>query len=131
MNISQQTVILSAELTSNREERNRQLTENLKNCLIDCNFKFSQAERYYKSEPETSFVVLVNNDSEIELLKDFAFKNFKQESVLYVDSNQQAYVMFPSEEKRLGKFIQVSEHEAKKQDNYTVLHGKYYLAKGA
>lgn len=127
MNISKQAVILSAEQASNRVEKNRQLTENLRNCLIDCNFNFKEAQGVYKNDFEDSFVVIVKNQADIDTLKDFAFKNFNQESILHVDSNQEAYLVYPDKEERLGILEQVSKEVAESRDSYTVLHGKYYV----
>jgi hypothetical protein len=49
----------------------------------------------YKGQEEDSLVVLVNNETDIQTVKDFAFKSFNQESVLYQDANQEAYLIVP------------------------------------
>ena len=82
MNITQQVIILSANQNDNNHERNRQLHQNLKACLDDCGFTSRDAIGVYKGQEEDSLVVLVNNQTDIETVQDFAFKSFNQESVL-------------------------------------------------
>lgn len=127
MNTFSQVVILSAELDSNRFEKNRQLTENLNACLSDCNFKYSKGIGVYKGQEESSFIVLPKNDDEINTLKDLAFKSFNQESILYQDANGKAYLIYNNgNEKSLGKLRQVSPKLTEKLENYTILNGKVY-----
>lgn len=130
MNISQRVVILSAETLNATVEGNRQRTETLRGCLQDCNMNFSQAVGVYKGKEETSFVVVVRDEEEIEALKGFAFLNFNQESILLQDANQEAYLVFnDGETQRLGRLEQVSKEVATKEDAYTILNGQYYITR--
>ena len=127
MNITQQIIILSANQNDGRHERNRQLHENLKACLDDCHFKYKEATGLYKGQEETSLVVLVNNETEIQTVKDFAFKGFNQESVLYQDANQEAYLIYnDGKTEQLGRLEQVNPKLTETLDNYTVMDGKVY-----
>ena len=127
MNISQQVVILSAELDGLSPVENSHRTRILRHCIEDCRLSFSEAQGVYKGGSETSFVVLVDSDDEIQALKDLAFKNFGQESVLYQDANQETYLIFADNStERLGRLQQTSKEVATSLDNYTILNGSYY-----
>lgn len=127
MNISKQVIILSADQNDNRHERNRQLHENLKACLDDCNFNYQEALGVYKGKEESSLVVITNNETDIQTLKDFAFKSFNQESVLYQDSNQEAYLLYhDGTTEQLGRLQEISIDDSLKLDAYTVMNGRYY-----
>ena len=130
MNITQQVIILSANQNDNRHERNRQLHENLKACLSDCGLRFKEATGAYKGQTEDSVVVLVNNETDIQTVKDFAFKSFNQESVLYQDSNQEAYLLYQNgTTEQLGRLEQVNPKEVETLENYTVMDGRVYAVK--
>ena len=131
MNInSNQIIILSAELKENRYEKNRQFTENLANCLDDCNFNYKRGEGRYKNNDESIFIVKVSKELEIETLKDFAFKSFNQESILHIDSNNESYLYYGNgNTEQLGRLEQVSKSEALHYDNYTILNNKYYVSR--
>lgn len=129
MNISQQVIILSAEQDGLCPVENQHRTRILKHCLEDCNLSFGESVGVYKGREEASFVVIINNDAEKQALQDFAFKNFNQESVLYQDANQEAYLIFnDGTEQRLGRLEEVSRETALKHDAFTHFNDKYYLA---
>lgn len=123
----QRVVILSAELSENSDKRNLMSTENLELCLQECNFKYKNAIGVYKGHKKNSFVVLVDNNEDIETLKDFAFKNFGQESILETDIKGNAYLTYQDNtSKLLGRLEQTSKDVATNMDNYTIMNGKYY-----
>jgi hypothetical protein len=127
MNISQQVIILSADQNDNNHERNRQLHENLKACLDDCNLRFKEATGAYKGKTEDSVVVIVNNETDIETVKNFAFKSFNQESVLHQDANQEAYLVYADgTTEQVGRLEQVNPKRVETLENYVVLDGKVY-----
>ncbi len=127
MNTYQNVVILSAELSTNTNESNRQRTLNLEACLQDCGFSFNKAQGVYKGSIEDSFVVLPKNQEEIESLKDFAFKNFKQESVLLQDANGRAILVYnDGRNEEIGRLRQVNPKLVDMLDSYTVLNGTVY-----
>lgn len=127
MNITQQVIILSANQNDNNHERNRQLHQNLKACLDDCGFTSKDAIGVYKGQEEDSLVVLVNNQTDIETVKDFAFKSFNQESILYQDANQEAYLLYQDgTTEQLGRLEQVNPKLVETLDSYTVMDGRVY-----
>ena len=132
MNITQQVIILSAERSENSNEKNRQLTENLANCLDDLNISAQRAQGVTNGISETSFVAIVKNETEIEALKQLAFKptlcgGFGQDSVLHQDSNQEAYLLDKSGSSlRLGQLVQVNPKEIEVLENYTVLNDRVF-----
>jgi hypothetical protein len=127
MNIQQQVLILSAELTKNSHETNCEVSMNLFNNLKDLGIKFKPAEGYYKGSREISFVTLPKNDTEIQVLKDFAFKNFDQESVLLQDANGVTELIYnDGKTERLGRLRQVNPKFLEGLDSYTVMGGNIY-----
>ncbi len=127
MNIFQQVLILSAELNTRTKEENDRVTSNLETSLNECNISFNKAIGYYKGSEETSFVCLPKNEQEVEVLKDFAFKSFKQESVLFQDSNGQSYLIFENdEEETIGKLRQVNSKLIEQLESYTIMNGAIY-----
>ena len=90
----QNVIILSAELESNTYESNRQRTLNLKGCLEDLNISHGVATGQHEGFESVSFVCLPNNLEEVRALKDFAFKNFNQESILEQDVNGLCHLVF-------------------------------------
>lgn len=128
MNITKQVIILSAELSGLSKEANEKRTNTLRNILEDCNLTFNDSIGVYKGKEEKSFVVLPNNDEEIQGIKEFAFLNFDQESYLYQDSNQEAYLVFNNgTHQQLGRLSEVPQAIAQAEENYTILNGKYYI----
>ena len=128
MNISKQVVILSAENSTNTFEGNRQRTTTLEGMLEDIGLPFERATGVYKGQREASFVVIVRDETDIDILKGFAFNNFNQEAVLLQDSNQEAHLIFRNgSSERLGRLEQVSEEIAMSQDSFTLLNDSYYI----
>lgn len=128
MNISRQVVILSAETKTESTESNNRRTNNLEACLGDLNLAARRATGVYNGTQETSFVVLINDQTDIDTLKDFAFKSFGQESILHVDSNQEAVLIFnDGKTEGLGRLEQVSKEIATGRDNYTIMGDSYYV----
>ena len=131
MNITKQVIILSAELSNLSNAENLRRTETLRHCLEDLDFSFSDAVGSYKGEIEESFVVIVNDQTEIDTLKDFAFKNFNQETVLYQDGNGYAHLIESNatqHPKLIGRLSRVSKDDAFKAVRYTMFNEKYYTA---
>lgn len=127
MNISKQVVILSATKNGDSVENTNFRTKTLRGVLGDLRLPFSEATGVYKGQTETSFVVVVTDNFDIDTLKGLAFKNFDQESILVQDSNQEAYLIFNNgTTQNLGRLEQVSEEQAKELDNYTILNGNFY-----
>jgi hypothetical protein len=132
MNTFQQVVILSAELSTLNKDDNMVRTSRLGNMIQDLGIPFKLAIGSYKGQLENSFVIIVKDNDEIETLKDFAFKNFNQESILHKDANGLASLVFENNQtERLGKLAQVNENSLDKDGSYTFMNGKYYGIIGA
>lgn len=126
MNITQQVVILSAELQTLSYEQNSRRTDLLDQMIGDTKMSYKKALGVYNTSEEACFVVIVNNQDEIDTLKAFA-DNFGQESILHQDANQQAQLIFNSGKTMdLGRLEQVNPKEIENLENYTVLDGKVY-----
>jgi hypothetical protein len=108
----QNVIILSAELSTNTFEGNRQRTLNLKGCLEDLNISHGIATGQYENFKSVSFVCLPQNLEEVQVLKDFAFKNFKQGSILEQDVNGLCHLVFEdTTSKMIGKLKPVKSTE--------------------
>ena len=127
MNTVQQVVILSAELSSLSLTENDRRTTLLNDMIAELKLPFKPAKGVYKGSAENSFVVVVNDQADIDTLTNFAFKSFAQESVLHQDSNQLARLIYANGTmETLGKLVQVDKETAQKLDNYTVMEDKFY-----
>lgn len=127
MDIGQQVIILSAEHTSQTPEGNAIRTQTLSDCIEDIGLPFKQTLGVYNGVSEQTFVVLIRNQLDIDVLKDFAFKNFDQESVLYQDANREAYLFFRDGTiSNLGHLNAVPKEAAIKSGSYTIMNDLYY-----
>jgi hypothetical protein len=123
----EEVLILSAELKTNRHEKNRQLTQNLELCLSDCNLNFTKAEGFYNGASESCFVVVLKEASDIDILKDFAFKSFGQESILYQDQEGSSSLIYANgDTKKLGQLKQVNAKLVDTLQNYVIMNGTVY-----
>ena len=127
MNITKQVVILSATRPQDSIENTNFRTNTLRGILGDIRLPFNEATGVYKGQQETSFVVVINDEQDLENLKSFAFKSFDQESILLQDSNQEAYLIYSNNRiERLGRLEQVSKEVAQDLDSYTIMNNNYY-----
>ena len=127
MNTVQQVVIMSAELSSLNSVENVRRTLLLNDMITELRLPFKQSIGVYKGSKERSFVVVVNDQAEIDTLAGFAFKSFGQESILHQDSNQLARLVYSDgRTETLGKLVQVPKELAETLDNYTLMDGKFY-----
>jgi hypothetical protein len=131
MNIVQQVVILSGELSTVKDNARR--TALLNDMIAELRLPFKKASGTYKGQSENSFVVIVNEQADIDTLANFAFKSFGQESILHQDANQEARLIFADgTTQRLGRLEQVSKELALTLDSYTEMDGKFYaISSGA
>jgi hypothetical protein len=119
--------IISAELSTLGKAENALRTKLLKDMLEDIGAEFLQADGCYKGTEEVSFVV----KSDITMFKallDIASKNFAQESVLYVDEDKQAYLMYCDmfKTEQLGTFTQVNPKRLESLEAYSVIDNCLY-----
>ena len=127
MNTKRQVVILSAELENYSDNEKLRATDNLEACLNDLNLVYSNANGRYKDVNEKCFVVIVNNQVELDAVKDLGLDSFKQESVLYQDSNGYSHLIYKDKSEMIGKLDLVSEKQALESQNYVELKGQYYV----
>lgn len=127
MNMVQQVVILSAELSGLPSISNDRRTTLLNDMIAELKLSFKPAKGVYKGSSENSFVVIVNDQADIDTLANFAFISFGQESVLHQDSNQLARLVYADGRmETLGRLAQVPKELAESLDNYTVMEDKFY-----
>jgi hypothetical protein len=127
MNTVQQVVILSGELSSLSSTENTRRTTLLNDMIAELRLPFKSSKGVYKGSAESSFVVIVREQADIDALTGFAFKSFGQESILHQDSNQLARLIYSDgKTETLGKLVQVPKELAETLDNYTVMEDKFY-----
>lgn len=121
----QEFIILSAELDTMSPRNNYQRTELLDSMLQELKFPYKQIQGCYKGSTEQSFMVIVKNEIEYEVVKDFAFKSFNQESILFRDYKGEASLLYQNGKTEvLGKFKQVDD--VSNLDAYSVVNGEYW-----
>lgn len=123
----QQFVIMSAELKENTSHDNEIRTMLLETMLKSCEFKYNKTQGNFYNNAENSFFINVNTSDDVLTLQDFAFKNFDQASILYSDSNGQAYLEHLNGNcERLGTLKEYPVSKIKYLDNYTIINNKAY-----
>ena len=127
MNTFQQIVIMSVSKQVS-DLTDIESTNDFDMYLKSNKFSFNQAMSCYQGNKERSFVILINDDLELELLKAVAMK-YNKESILFQDSNGISQLLFTDGSNQvaiLGKLREVDNKEALSKDDYTILKGKYY-----
>ena len=130
--MSQNLVILSAELESATFSGNRQRTENLRSCLEDLNLEFAEAVGHYKGKEEVSFVVSINNNAEFEAVTDFALTSFHQESILSQENGQAFLIeqgLYTRSTQNIGTLVEVNPKEVERLENFTIVNNRVYTTK--
>ena len=120
--------ILSAELSTLSGAENRFRTDELRKLLIRNELDFKRAEGCYKGTTEVSFVVDTPSVEVFNKLYNAAKNLFDQESVLYVDEDSQAHLMYSKgyEQEHLGTFTQVNPKRLEELEAYTVVDNTLY-----
>lgn len=131
--VKQPFFILSASDSSLETEVNQDRTTLLRKYLKERNVPFKELLGSYKGTQEHSFLVVDTIENVLQYAKRFA-----QESILAVDSDRQAELVFVpyfhvpyTSEVKLGTFQQVTREEARAQDAWTYdpTENKYWIAK--
>jgi len=118
-------VILSACQGNHLDPMN---TEHLKAILEESKALFAKVKGVYKGVEEMSFMVVLQEDVQLKILKEIAFETFNQESILYRDNENRAYLhMNDGSEVYLGKLVKTTEAHAKSLDAYTYLPNEGYF----
>jgi len=127
MNIKNQVIILSAELSDLSNEENLKRSINLGACLEDLGLNFSKVQGCYKGVKELSFMVIIKDQAEMYAIQDFAFKNFNQESILYQDANGLCHLEYQNGDSEvLGRFEQINPKYIETVDAYTVINNRVF-----
>ena len=127
-------VIVSAEKTTNTPAENDRQTMQLLDFLERTELEFTKVHGMYQGIREDSFLVILPDnenharDHAIGLLWDEA-ERLKQESILLVQSDGRARLIFADESQYLGMWHNVSEVEAKAHGAYTQIGELFYVAK--
>lgn len=104
-------------------------TETLKNVLEDLNYTYQKCIGKYKGTIETSFLVRLDDQIQLDIIKKLAFNNFNQESVLIRINGKISLVYSNGIIERFDSFKMISKKQAKKENAYTLINGNYYILK--
>lgn len=109
----QEFIILSAELSKFTPFDNFNRTIKLKNMLNDLDLPFTFCEGNYNGIRERGFMVIVKDETELEVIRDLGLMTFEQESVLFRDFKGNAKLLYrDGTSQELGKFKQGESNEA-------------------
>ncbi len=108
----------------------RSLINLLKNSKLT-SYNFPK-KRYLLRKIEKLQNTKIKNEAEIDTLKKLAMNpvnhgGFGQDSVIYQDANQEAYLIDKSGgQVQLGRLEEVNKKEIERLENYTILNGRVY-----
>ena len=121
--------IVSAYTADCTEFENRQKTVELLSRFAGCGIAFGIVQGCYKGQREQSVLVELRDALDWQRVLQAAAA-FKQESVLYIDSDRIASLYYVDpfrESQRLGKLVPVSAQQAERLGNWTrTSNGQYY-----
>lgn len=114
------TYIISAQLASLSEGVNKTRTDALRRELEDRGLNFKQVQGKYKDNEEDSFVVVQSGNNELRSLLEELASDFEQESILLIDANRAAWLLYSSgEDEYIGKWEAATREIAQQQEGYT------------
>lgn len=126
-----EVIILSGELSNQTKLENQSRTADLYKSLRSLNIPFKTVVGVYKGVKEESFVTTPRDASEFSTVLSLA-SHFDQESVLHLDSNRRAKLIFRGGQvEHLGYFTSVPEKIARAQDAYTQDGDDFYIVRKA
>jgi hypothetical protein len=125
MNIQTNKVILSAHKNLSTQDDNKR-HDRLLVILDDLGYNGHIVTGNYNGTMERSILIVLNDFyTDMQVLKDIAFKTFNQESILYIDTSNNTSLIFSNDtEIMVGKFIQVDN--VSNIDNYSIINDKYF-----
>lgn len=128
MSYTKNITTLSAELNTLSDSENQNRTELLERMLIDLKFDYVVAEGCYKGDTEISFIVKTPDVTTFNVLYSIAKNQFDQESVLYVDGDSNAMLMYSENfgMESIGVYSQVNPKRIEELDAYTIVDGSVY-----
>lgn len=133
MNAKPKVVIISAELEGNSIVNNAQRTERLRKMLSNLHYSNGDFMGFHygllknNDREETVYVVPLRDsawETELEVLKDFAIKNFGQKGVIFSDTNRHTEIVLEDSTEPLGVLKSVSKSEAETNGRYIRLQDK-------
>lgn len=129
---NQQTpiVIFSPEHASNTRAVNALNVRRCVHHLLCHRIPFKQVDGAWEGKPEKSFAVHASNADIARALAE----HYGQDAVLYLDGERVASLGTRANEYQddgvsIGRFVNVSEWEAKRAQGYTHVNGQYYVVK--
>lgn len=141
MDMTKNLIILSAELAGNTAEVNKRRTNLLRDMLEDIGIPFTEAKGYYQGEEEDSFIVelpevngedFTEYDTIIDIVQDFAFKNFFQEAILYQEDGE-AWLVIDDDGARssqhIGRLVEVNPKMTEVLEAFTIVNNRVYTTK--
>ena len=95
--------------------------EKLQRYLKNEGFSFKPVKGYYKGNLENSYVIILSGEKFLDVLKSAMFSDeFKQNSILYVDANRYAKLIYSDGiETELGKFHEIDKTLVRTLSSYT------------
>ena len=113
-------VILSAFKTGKSYKENKVRNNLLESMLHEHNLATKHVEGVWQGESEDSILVALNSKKDLETVKNFAFKNFDQDVILFSNENRDSILITKDGgEIELGKLKRISEKEALKKQCFT------------
>lgn len=137
MNAESPFIVLSSDRASNSAELNAAERDLFERQLRARNLDFKQVDGVYKGTRETSYVVLTPTTGDEQNAISLA-RRYGQESVLLVDANRYATLVFLNpgqggphikELKGVGHWRATDRTEAETQDSYTQDGEAYYVTR--
>lgn len=113
-------IFISAEKSDLNPYENQDRTHFLLGWLHATGYNFKRVLGVYNGHHEQSFIIESTNDSDYLRLLSMS-KKLEQESILRLDNDNKAYLVFTNDlsVEPLGRMIKVNETVAKMQSNYT------------
>lgn len=111
-------VVFISAFTNNIEDYT--MHSSMKHILNMNNLNFQVVNGVYKGQSELSFMVELTDKCNLDFFKTMG-RLFQQESILYVNDDSDAYLVFTEDEAsdKIGKMQIVSKEEAESNDAYT------------
>jgi len=132
MNIRQSFYIISAFRHDLPDENNVWRHKGLWRALNKAGLypQHSEVEGKYKGKTELAFKVPVYDPVNDEQKILTIARRFFQESVLHVDANWQAYLVYTDNGRvqHIGRWINIEERYLQDTDDYARIDGQYYVA---
>ncbi len=119
-------VIISAHRKELKETENTCRHHNMGIALHNLKFKYCAAVGAYEHNIESSYVVEIDNNSDLRTLISLA-KEYDQDCVLYADKHRVASLRYPNGNiENIGRLECVDKKVATALGNYTKAGGYYY-----